>query len=198
MDIFKGKDPFLSKGYNSLMNALIFLADGFEMSEALVTFDILTRSHLIHPKLISISSSLEVTTSMGVAVKADNRLEDIRLDEFDMIILPGGKKGVENLASSKQVKDAIISFKEKGKDVHAICAAPSILGKLGYLDGKNYTCFPGFESGKGNYINTGVVTDGHLVTGHSMGYSMSFAEAIVALYYGEEEVNHIRKGTLGR
>ena len=81
--------------------------------------------------------------------------------------------------------------------IYAICAAPSILGELGYLDGKNYTCFPGFQTGKGHYIDQGAVVDGDLITGHSMGYTLAFAEAIIKKLLGEEAVLAIRPGTMG-
>ena len=181
------------------MKALIFLADGFETTEALATFDVLTRSHVISPVLVSIHTRDFVVSSMNVVLARLPRLDQINLDEFDMIILPGGKVGVDNLKASRLVGDAIKHFKDQGKPVHAICAAPSILAERGYLDDCDYTCFPGFACGKGNYReDEGVVVSNGTVTGKSMGYSIPFAEAIVSLYFGDAPVERLRQGTLGQ
>jgi 4-methyl-5(b-hydroxyethyl)-thiazole monophosphate biosynthesis len=91
----------------------------------------------------------------------------------------------------------INAFHDAGKPIYAICAAPSILGELGYLDGKRYTCFPGFQAGAGEYVDTGSVIDGDLVTGHSMAYTIAFAENIVRKQLGEEAVKTIYRGTRG-
>ncbi len=177
------------------MEALILLADGFEQSEALITHDIFTRSHFIHPVLASIHDREEVTSSMGLRVKADVLLKDIDLSAFDFLVLPGGKRGVENLFADARVVKAIAFFKENGKDVHAICAAPSILGRLGYLKAP-YTCYPGFETMEG-HTGEGVVKAGTQITGKGMGFTTEFALEIVALYGGDEAKEKIRASIRG-
>ena len=179
------------------MKALILLAEGFETVEALATYDVLKRSHRIEPTLCSIGSDLPVISSQGIKIQAEAVLGRIDLSEFDMLILPGGKKGVENLKASEDVKNAIWAMHLQDKDVHAICAAPSVLCEMGLMEHARYTCFPGFQSGNGEYTGEGVVNDEGLITGKSMGYTIAFAEEIVRHYYGEEAVNEIRKGTLG-
>ena len=115
-----------------------------------------------------------------------------------MLILPGGKKGVENLKKNKDVLNLVrFFFLTPGKEVHAICAAPSILGELGLLKDRHYTCFPGFEGKEGTYTKEGVTKDGNLITGKSMGYTIPFALAIVEAHFGKETVAQIEKGTLG-
>ncbi len=179
------------------MNALILLADGFEMVEALLTADVFTRTHQIQVILCSISDSFTVASSHGVKVQAGAKLSQIQFDDFDFLVLPGGKKGVENLRASELVLQTIKEFFAKGKDVHAICAAPSILGSLGYLDGLDYTCFPGFQKGNGHYHHQGVVETPHVITGHSMGFSMDFAKAIVKHYLGQKALEAILPGIEG-
>lgn len=179
------------------MKCCILLADGFETTEALTCYDILCRSKAIEPKLVSITPSLEVTSSHGVKVEAQASIQNIKLEDFDFFVLPGGKRGVDNLGKSEEVAHLLLSAFAAKKDVHAICAAPSILGNLGYLDGKRYTCFPGFQKGNGVYTGEGVTIDGNLITGKSMGYTIPFAEAIVEKYAGLDIVNAIRTGTLG-
>ena len=179
------------------MNALILLADGFETVEALQSADIFVRSHKIRVTLCSIHDHPLVRSSQNYGVLADTLLSEIDPKDFDFLVLPGGKLGVENLRNSDAVIALIHRFFELGKDVHAICAAPSILGELGYLDNLDYTCFPGFERGKGRYHDVGAVETPHIITGHSMGYTMEFAKAIVAHYFGEEGVNAILPGMMG-
>ena len=180
------------------MNALILLADGFETTEALTTYDVLLRSHQVEPELCSISSSFEVTSSHGVKVVTSKKLGDIHPEDYGFLILPGGKKGVENLKASKEVRNCIEAFIALGKPVHAICAAPSILEGMGYLDGLPFVCFPGFECGRGLYQeNEGVVNNGKNVTARSMGYSVAFAKAIVDFHFGEGVSASVDAGVYG-
>ena len=180
------------------MKALLLLAEGYETVEALQTVDVLTRTHRIEVTTASISDSLVVPSSIGIEVKANALLREIDLQNYDFLVLPGGKKGVENLGKSPFVLTTIAAFLDKGKDVHAICAAPSILGALGYLDGLPYTCFPGFQKGKGIYQDVGVVVTPHIITGHSMGYTLPFAEAIVEKYLGKEGKEAVAPGIYGK
>lgn len=181
-----------------MKKAAYLLHDGFELTEALGSLDILSRSHQIAPFLLSDMDGLIVKSSCGVEVKADARIKDSRIEDFDFLILPGGKQGVEGLFDSHTAIAFIKEAKEKGKHVHAICAAPSILGRLGYLKGIRATCFPGFELGEANWEKDAtVITDSGTVTARSMGYSLSFGHAIVKLEAGEEADRQIAKGELG-
>jgi len=179
------------------MKARILLADGFETVEALLTYDILKRSHRFDVALVSCNEDLNVVSSQGVRVQAEELLSSITVDSSDMLILPGGKKGVDNLHANKIVLNLILEYLKAGKDVHAICAAPSILGDLGVLDGLPYTCFPGFQRGEGVYQDVGAVETPHIITGRSMGFTMDFAKTIVSHYYGQEAVEAIRPGVEG-
>lgn len=181
-----------------MKKGLMLLADGFEETEAITTHDILSRTHEISCVLASISSSKEVTTSMGLVVKADALLSEVKADELDFLILPGGKVGVDNLKACPKTKELVLSFHKQGKGVYAICAAPSILGEAGLLSGKNYTCFPGFEGKEGNYRKeAGTIRDGNIITGHSMAFTIPFAEEIVRKECGEEALKRIAPGTRG-
>lgn len=180
-----------------MKKGLMLLADGFEGTEAIATHDILMRTHEIDCVLASISSSLEVKTSLGLTVKANTLLSEAKDFDWDFLVLPGGKLGVENLKKVPSVKELVLRMAEKGKGIYAICAAPSILGELGLLDGKSYTCFPGFQVGKGSYQNVGAVKEGKIITGHSMAFTIPFAEEIVKAECGEEALKRIRPGTRG-
>ena len=181
-----------------MKKGLMLLANGFEETEAITTHDILSRTHEIECVLASISASLEVNTSMGLVVKANCLVDEIKEDDFDFLVLPGGKVGVDNLKACPKVKELVLSFYKKSKGVYAICAAPSILEELGLLKDKTFTCFPGFEGKTGKYQKgAGAVADGNIITGHSMAFTIPFAEEIVKRECGEEAIKRILPGTRG-
>ena len=181
-----------------MKKAIILLADGFEQSEALVTHDILLRSKQIDVKLVTINKSKEVLASSGLKIEADLTLSELNnVDEYDFLVLPGGMPGVKNLYSSYFAMELIKTFIKNKRHVHAICAAPFILGSIGYLDDKSYTCFPSFETGKGRHLQEGVVVDKNTVTGKAMGYSTEFGLNIVRLEINEDTANGVKKSILG-
>ncbi|MCQ2792333.1 MAG: DJ-1/PfpI family protein [Bacilli bacterium] len=177
------------------MKGLIIFADGFEDSEGITTRDILLRGK-IEVVTASITDTLDVTTSHNLKIKTDILLKDAKLDDYQFIILPGGLKGTNNIASSEVAINAIKYFHNHNKDIYAICAAPSILGKLGYLDNKSFTCFKGFEKGiNGRYTGEpATVTSEHIITGKSMAYSVDFALLILKKYVDNETYHHVLSG----
>lgn len=180
-----------------MKKGMIILEDGFEQVEALGTQDVLYRTHAIDIELVG-GSKYEVTSSSNVVIKLNKILKDINPSDYDFIVLPGGKLGTDNLDTNVEVQNLIKEFLENGKHVHAICAAPSILAKRGYLDNKNYTCFPGFQNGKGNYLDTGSVISQNIVTGHSMGYTIEFALNIIKVELGEKYLMAVLPGIYGK
>ena len=178
-----------------MKTCLILLEDGFEECEALITHDILTRSG--HIKVDLVGNKEIVTTSMGVKIHTNKLLKDVITDEYDFMVLPGGKLGVDNISSNKDDIAFIKEMISKGKHVHAICAAPSILVDIKYLNDKNFTCYPGFQRDNKNWQNKGSVIDKNTVTGRSMGYSIEFAKNIVRLEVNEQCLAKIDKGIFG-
>lgn len=175
----------------------IFLADGFEMIETLTPCDILHRAGL-DVKLVSTNSKEFVRSTHKVDVKADMMLGDIDPDAIDMMILPGGMPGAENLYQNKPLIDILLRHAEKKKPIAAICAAPFILGKCGLLDGKKATCYPGFEKdlAGATVVNEGVVRDGNVITAKGMGVSLDFALAICELLAGKEKRDAIAQAIM--
>lgn len=158
----------------------VFLAQGFEETEALATVDVLRRAKL-EVKTVGIGSKT-VTGSHGITVVADAGENDILLDKQLMaVVLPGGMPGTINLEKSQTVAKALDYAYENGRFVCAICAAPSILGKRGMLDGKKATCFPGFEVDSRNITYTGAPaqSDGKIITGKGAGCAVDFGLEIV-------------------
>ncbi len=169
----------------------IFLAEGFEECEALITVDMIRRTD-VGIDMISLSDSYEVTSSHNITVKADYLLDEVSLEDYDALILPGGKLGTENLEKCEVLKNALVKHYEENKLVCAICAAPSIFGHLGFLKDKNYTCFPSFDDDyKGTYQKVFAVCDGNVITGRGMGATIEFAKEILLKYKSEEEVEEL-------
>ena len=165
----------------------IFLADGFEEIEALTVVDLLRRAN-IEISTVSIMGRKKVTGSHNITVEADALLEETDFDSLDMLILPGGMPGTTNLADCKALTDKIKEFDEKDKMLCAICAAPTVFGKLGILKGKKACCFPGREDDLlGADVQTSSVTkDGHFITSRGMGTAIDFGLAIIEHYQGSD------------
>ncbi|WP_058485454.1 DJ-1 family glyoxalase III [Defluviitalea phaphyphila] len=176
------------------MNAYLFLAEGFEEIEALATVDILRRAE-ISVFTVSIINDLKVKGKNGVEVKADILFENLDLQGADMLILPGGP-GVSLLHKHEELKNLIKEYNNAGKWIAAICAAPTVLGKLGILEGKKATCYPGCEADlKGALLqNEEVVLDGNIITSKGPGTTFSFAFKIIEVLKGKEKVKEISNG----
>ncbi len=123
---------------------LCILAQGFEEIEALAVVDILRRAEL-EVKTVGVTGEI-VGGSHGIVVACDTVEGVIDPSAAELIVLPGGIPGTLNLEKSAVVKEAIRSAMEDNRYIGAICAAPSILGHMGYLDDREITCYPGFES----------------------------------------------------
>lgn len=177
------------------MRCAVFLADGFEDCEALITVDMLRRGS-VPADMISITDDLEVHSSHGVTMKADMVLMEFLPEDYDVLILPGGKVGTKNLENCQVLINALKAHFEAGKLTCAICAAPSILGHLGILKGRHYTCFPGFEEAGfgGTYEMELAVTDGNLITGRGMGATIEFARSILKQIADENTLKRVEYG----
>lgn len=165
----------------------IFLADGFEEIEALTVVDLLRRAG-IEITTASIMGRKDVTGSHKITVEADALLEDIDFDSTDMIILPGGMPGTTNLGACKPLEEKILEFDKKEKMLAAICAAPTVYGKLGILNGKKACCYPGCEKdlvGADVQVTT-VTKDSHFITSRGMGTAIDFGLTIIEHFQGEQ------------
>lgn len=171
----------------------MFLADGFEEVEALAPLDILRRASL-EIKTVGVTGEY-IRGAHDIIVKADIALCDIDKSLIDALILPGGLGGTENMDSNDTVKTLVAYANENKKLICAICAAPSILGKMGILKGKNATCYPGFEDTfeGGNYIKQSVVKCDNFITADGMGSAYKFAFEITAALCGSETAERIKE-----
>lgn len=155
------------------------LAEGFEEIEALTVTDVLRRAG-VNVKNASVSGEY-VSGAHGITVKSDCLLSDVlKAGDAEGVILPGGMPGTLNIKKSDEALRLIKEVFKKGLLTAAICAAPSVLGEMGILEGKRCTCYPGFEDKlKGGILSEEkVVADGNVITSRGPGTALSFALAL--------------------
>lgn len=166
----------------------VFLAQGFEELEALAPVDILRRAG-VEVCTVGVGSDM-IKGSHGIPVKTDITVDKIVLDnKLDMIVLPGGMPGANNLEANPDVLAAVDFCAENNRYIAAICAAPRILGHKGLLDGRYATCFPGYESELRGALTSQrhVVVDGKFITAKGAGCSLRFALKLVELLCSREK-----------
>lgn|SRR5574344_139898 len=185
----------------------IFLASGFEETEALTTVDALRRGG-IDIKTVSIHNDKFVTGSHKIPVVADMTYGEFKAnvvlegtDRNDVMIFPGGMPGTKKLAENSELINLMKLHYAEGGTVAAICAAPGlVVSQLPNLEGKKFTCFDGFEDAfitkGGIHEKQPCVTDGRLITGRSAGYAVPFALAIVDYLKGKETAEKVRFGMM--
>ena len=172
----------------------IFLAEGFEEVEALTPADLLRRAGA-EVTLVSIGNEKKVAGSHGIIITADRLFVDTDFADADLLILPGGMPGTLNLKACDPLLELLKEHNARGRKLAAICAAPTVLGHAGLLDGKHATCYPGCEDGLTGAIceTTPVVTDGTITTSRGVGTAIPFALSLIAQLYGQEKADEIAK-----
>ena len=178
--------------------SFLFLADGFEEIEALSVIDIMRRAGM-KVTTVSVSESATVTGAHGIQVVADTLLPDTDCSVADWLILPGGMPGAVNLAGCSKLCELLKSQHANGGKVAAICASPAVvLAPLGILNGKEATCYPGFEKELKNSTisENSVAVDGNVITANGPATATLFALAIVANSLGEEVSRSVAEGML--
>lgn len=176
-----------------MTRALVPLADGVEEMEAVIILDILRRAGWE-----VCSASLKpgpVTASRGVRLLADKRWDEIDPLSFDLIVLPGGSQGTENLRADPRIIRALQAMSHGGKITAAVCAAPLVLQEAGLLAGKRATCHPGVAARLTATTRSDepVVTDGNIVTSQGAGTTFEFALALVAMTGGRAKAGEIAR-----
>lgn len=179
------------------MKVYVMLADGFEEIEALTVVDVLRRGD-VETNMISIKSDKIVLSAHNIPVVADKNIEDFEINSEDMIVLPGGSKGVQKLSESKALQNLLLKHQENNGLLAAICAGPTIPGKMGFYNGIKATCYPGCEDDlKGAIIsNDSVVVDKNFITSRGPATSLDFAYTLLSLIKGENASEKIQKGML--
>jgi protein deglycase len=173
---------------------VILLAEGFEEIEALTVVDVLRRAE-IDIKIVSALGEEKVTGRSGISVIVDCSIGDIEFDKVNAVVLPGGMPGAKNLELNKDVQKLLKDSAQKNKWIAAICAAPYVLGKAGYLNGREATCYPGFENylGGATVKKQNVVVSNNIITSRGPGTALAFAYEIVKVLKGEKMVEKLKK-----
>ena len=180
-----------------MSKVFIFFADGLEEIEGLTVVDMMRRAG-IDISIVSMNDTLKVTGSHKIVMEADVLLKDVDENGADMYVLPGGLPGTTHLANSQTLARMLTNAAAGGKYVAAICAAPSVLGGLGLLQGKNATSYPGFEDKlTGAHCQTdNVVVDGNVITSRGMGTAIDFSAALIALLKDEKTAADLKKSIM--
>ena len=169
------------------MKVFVFLADGFEEIEAIVPIDIFRRAE-IETITVSISEHKMVRGAHDISVLADSLFSDTDFSDTDLLYLPGGMPGTKNLEAHEGLKKLIKLQADQHKNIAAICAAPSVLGKMNLLNGKEVICYPGYEDKLLGAILSAdkVVISGNISTAKGAGVSLQFALKLVETLKGKE------------
>ncbi len=186
----------------------LFLAEGYEIAEAMCPVDMMTRGGL-QVKTVSITEERTVKSSHGIGIVADlswsEFMKEISAQEIDgegVLAFPGGMPGSINLSEKKELIEIAQRHFDKGGITAAICAAPSVvLGKLDGLKGRRMCCYAGFENAledKGAVVGTkdGVVIDRNLITSRGAGHAIAFGLAIVAAAAGQDKAERVAKAIM--
>ena len=179
---------------------LVPLAPGFEEIEAITIIDILRRAGLDVVVAGTIPGPIEA--SRKTRHLPDCTLDDVRADDFDMLVLPGGQPGTTNLRQDPRIRQIIETLHAQNHYLAAICAAPTVLAAYGVLRGRTATSHPGSRAevaaAAGQTTDARVIVDGPIVTSQSAGTAMEFAFKLVELLCGPEKVAEVNRGVLAR
>ena len=169
----------------------VFLAEGFEETEAITPIDMLRRCG---KEVITVGvTGKTVTGAHNIPVVCDITIDEASADKLEMIILPGGMPGTNNLAACNKLTDIIRHCSDNGIFIGAICAAPSIIGKMGLLNGKKAVCYPGFEEmlPGAEVLDVPAVCDGKFITSRGAGTALEFSYELITALMGKETADKL-------
>jgi len=181
-----------------MKRVLIPLAPGFEEIEALAVVDILRRAGAEVITAGTVENPIEGRNK--IKVLADTSLDSLKDHDFDMIVLPGGTVGTENLKKDVRVKEIVERLYKKGRFVTAICAAPTVLSAIGITAGRTVTSHPTVRTklDKEKISEERVVVDGNIITSQGPGTAIEFAFKLVEILFGKDKVVEVNKGVLAK
>lgn len=170
----------------------VFLADGFEEIEGLTVVDLLRRAQL-DVTTVSIKEERQVMGSHRIPVIADAVFSEMDCSDGDLLVLPGGAVGTENLGKFQPLLELVKSFVSQNKKVAAICAAPTIFAKLGLLEGRRATCYPSMmeELAGAEKTTESVAVDGCITTSRGLGTAIDFSLELIAQLISPEKAKEI-------
>ncbi len=178
-----------------MARTLVPLAQGCEELEAITVIDLLRRAGV---EVVSAGlDSQSVRASRGVVLVPDTTLEQVMNEPFDMIVLPGGLPGADNLNQDPRIHTLLQTMYRNGKHVAAICAAPKVLASAGLLRGRKATGYPGVLEKTGqteiDIASSAVVRDGTVITSRGAGTAMDFALELIEVLAGSARRQEVEK-----
>lgn len=175
----------------------VFLADGFEEIEGLTVVDLLRRAG-VQVTTVSITGAYTIHGAHGIDVQADKIFEEMNYEGQDMLVLPGGMPGTLNLGAHKGLEVWLKQFYQEKKYIAAICAAPSVFGKYGFLNGRKATSYPGFEDELigAEYVKDAVAVSDFVITSRGMGTAIPFSLVLIEALIGKEKAEEIGKSII--
>lgn len=171
----------------------VFLAEGFEETEAITPIDMLRR---VGAEVVTVGvTGKTVSGSHGIPVVCDTVIDDISDEGIEMLVLPGGMPGTKNLAACEKLAELLTSCHSKGILIGAICAAPTVPGGLGILNGRQAVCYPGMESGLtgAEVLTVPCVRDGNIITSRGAGTALEFSYELISALKGKNAADELAK-----
>ena len=181
-----------------MKKVVVLLAPGFEEIEAITVVDILRRAGA-RVFLVGTEEGL-LKGSRGIQVMVDEQLDNIMDKDFDLIVLPGGQPGTDNLRKDVRVSQILKKMDKLRKNIAAICAAPLVLKDTGILVNRYITSHPSVQDDLKDtpYKDARVVVDGHIVTSKSPGTALEFSLKLVEILFGQQRRNIVNQGILAK
>lgn len=189
---------FIKERMNRIMSKVyIFFADGFEDIEGLTVVDLMRRAG-IDIQTVSIKETKEIRTSHEIDLLTDRTFGECDFSDADMLVIPGGMPGTKYLNEYQPLRDLLADFYKKGGKVAAICAAPTVLASLGFLEKRKATAYPSCMEGLAGAERSleSVVVDGNVTTSRGLGTAVDFALSLIGQLLGEKKADEIAESVV--
>lgn len=189
---------FIKERMNRIMSKVyIFFADGFEDIEGLTVVDLMRRAG-IDIQTVSIKETKEIRTSHGIDLLTDRTFGECDFSDADMLVIPGGMPGTKYLNEYQPLRNLLADFYKKGGKVAAICAAPTVLASLGFLEKRRATAYPSCMEGLAGAERSleSVVVDGNVTTSRGLVTAVDFALSLIGQLLGEKKADEIAESVV--
>jgi len=130
------------------------------------------------------------TEKLGYRIQADLAIAEVKPDQYDALVLPGGR-APEYLRNRPTVVTVVRHFLDAGKPIAATCHAGLILAAAKAIEGRMMTCYPELApdviAAGGTFVDREVVVDGGLVTARAWNDNGPWMREFVRLLKSREK-----------